>query len=115
MAVPQDVKDIAPELSGESDARVQLFLDQAEMVCTNGMLEANVAAKGQVLLAAHYLTLANRASSGGPITSEKAGDLAVGYGTMEFMGRLDLTAYGSMFKQLCDSNIINPTVVEYNG
>lgn len=84
MAVtPAEFKIRFPEFGSVLDARVQLFLDDAELELDTSRWGDRYD-KGQALLAAHYLTLSLKAASGassssGTVASKSIGDVSVSY------------------------------------
>lgn len=108
-ASPQTVRDIAPELATEPEARLQTFLDFAALSINSSVWGAK-ADFAQALLAAHYLTMANRGGAGGALTSEKVGDLSRSYGQLEGAELYGATAYGMQYVQLRKTLVITPMV-----
>lgn len=113
MVDAQLVKDIAPELTDESDVRIDLFIDICKLRNDAGVW-GDKYDYAVALDACHELTMANRRGSGGPVTSERVGDLAVGYGSFQ-AGKLqspyDMTAYGQMYINLRKTLLVTPIVV----
>jgi hypothetical protein len=109
----QDLKKIAPELESETTPRLQFFIDFA-VLNVNASVFLDKTDKAVTLLAAHFITMANRGGAGGSVASEKVGDLARSYAapsgkTSE--SELATTAYGQMFLTLLKSLSISPRVV----
>lgn len=106
-----DFKKMFPEFAEVPNARLQMFFDfAAENVNRN--IFAEKSDRAEALLAAHFLTLADRGGAAGPITSEKVGDLSRSYGTIKSeQEELAATAYGSMFITMLKSLPITPRVV----
>lgn len=114
MAVtPADIKTLFPEFAAESDARIQLLLDQA-LLSVNASVWGNKADFGIQYLTAHLLTVLNRGGGGasGPITSEKVGDLQRSYASSGAVTHeLGSTGYGLEFLRLRRSLFITPRVL----
>lgn len=107
------VRQIAPELVSESTARIDLFITIAKLRNSESVW-GDKYDYAVALDACHELTMANRTGSGGPITSEKVGDLSVGYGSFQ-SGKnqisYDLTSYGQMYINLRKTLLVTPIVV----
>lgn len=112
--LPADIKDLFPEFASVSDARIQLFIDQASL-SVNASVWGNKADFGIQYLTAHLITVANRGGSGaaGPITSEKVGDLQRSYANNVSASAHELgsTGYGMEFLRLRRSLFITPRVL----
>lgn len=107
---PQDVKLIAPELAGQTNPRIQFFIDLA-VTNVNANVWVEKTDQAVTLLTAHFMTLSNRGGSGGAITSERVGDLATSYSAPSGdMSELGQTAYGQMFVTLMKTLPISPRV-----
>lgn len=109
----QDVKKLAPELESETAPRLQFFIDFA-VKKVNPSYFKDETDTAVILLAAHFVTMANRGGAGGSITSEKVGDLSRGYGAPSGKlseSELATTAYGQMFWTILKSLAISPRVV----
>ena len=106
-----EFKKMFPEFAGESNPRLQLFVDFA-ILNVNRTVWAEKADRAESLLTAHFLTLANRDGVGGPVTSERVGDLSRNYGTIKSDNEdLAQTAYGQMFLTMMKTLPITPRVV----
>ncbi|MFU8806542.1 MAG: DUF4054 domain-containing protein [Bradymonadaceae bacterium] len=100
---------IAPELATESEARIDTFLElAAQRVGAHAF--GKVYVQAVTYLAAHLLTLSNRArdagmAAAGSITSVGTGGLSVSFGQAAGMGdeSLSSTVYGLEFLELRDS------------
>lgn len=107
MAVRDILFDIAPELSttdATAIARVDRFIAYAAAELTADTWGDRLD-MATALLAAHKLTLTGKGGNAtGPVVSERAGDLSVGYANpvsaQDGLDPLDTTAYGIQFKQL---------------
>jgi hypothetical protein len=84
---PATFKARYTEFSTLSDARIQIFLDDAALEMDSGRW-GDLYDRGQAALAAHLLALAERGAAGsttgisgqGPLTSRSVGDVSVGFG-----------------------------------
>lgn len=101
------VVNIAPELADEDSSRIDLFLGFAAL-SVNESVWGTKYDLGVAVMAAHLLTMANRGGNGGPVTSEKVGDLARSYGQMGDKDSLMATSYGQWFVQLRKTLPITP-------
>lgn len=85
MASRDTLRVLAPELAGETNDRLDAFLAMAARRVSASEW-GELYADGCIYLAAHLLTLSNRASSGssgaGPVVSQSTGDLSVSYGAV---------------------------------
>lgn len=109
----QDLKKLAPELETETTSRLQFFIDFAVMN-VNTSYFGDKTDKAVTLLAAHFLSMANRGGAGGSVTSEKVGDLSTSYSAPSGKvseSELATTAYGQMFLTILKSLSISPRVV----
>ena len=105
-----EVKDYAPELSGVLDPRVELFIGfSADFISPEQF--GTKCKHAKILMTCHLLTMANRGSSGGPVTSENVGELSVSYGSVANADQLDSTSYGQTFKALRRTIKTTPIVV----
>lgn len=106
-----DVKALAEELTTVLDAKVNLYIELAKLQ----VLESFWGAKykmGVVTLAAHLLTLMNRAGgSAGSVSSEAVGELSISYSAPTSDSELGTTTYGSMYIALRKTLNITPLVV----
>lgn len=112
--LPQNVKDIAPELSTESDARINIFIAFAENSVYRAYFKAN-ADLAVTLMAAHFLTVSKAQGAGhaGNVTSVSVGQMSKSFGGVTQDGKidgslLDATSYGRWFKQLRSQGVRTP-------
>lgn len=107
------VRAIAPELAGESEPRIDIFIEIAEGRNAESVW-GDLWEKAVALDACHELTMANRSGAGGPINNQKVGDVSVGYGSFK-SGKndvpYDLTSYGQMYLNLRKTILVTPIVV----
>jgi hypothetical protein len=103
------LKAIAPELEGETDERLDTFLELASQR-VGPKAFGKLYAQAVVYLAAHLLTLSNRArdagvAAAGPVTSVGTGGLSLSFGAASSMGdeSLSSTIYGLEFLEIRDS------------
>jgi len=104
-----DVKDLAPELDTEDDARLARFIVHANSYIN----KANWGAKAdfaRAVMAAHLITVSNRKGKGGAVDSEKAGDLSRSYSEGVSKDELGTTSYGQLFISMRRS-IVLPMVI----
>lgn len=108
---------IAPELASIAPLIWDTIL--ADVALEVGTIYGTKQEIAQRYLAAHKLTLSNPESgrnplASGPITSEKTGQLAVSYGSLQngAGNNLDSTIYGQEFKRIRDSCFIGIKVVK---
>ncbi len=98
-----DVKEIATEFAAVADARVDLFIAQAERR-TNRTNWGNKADDGVIYLTAHLLKLdeLQGAAPAGPITARRVHDVSWAYAkTGSGDGdNLDSTAWGRRYKEI---------------
>lgn len=119
MAVtPASVVETAPELASEDPARIQRFIDIAKPYVNLNTWGAAKYDYALELFTAHLLTTAltstttGGSSGGGLVTSEKVGDLSIGYAVAAAApDTLATTKYGSLFLQLRRTLLITPIVV----
>ena len=109
-----DVKSLGSELSTLTDPFIDQYISIAEGLVLEsvwGCAYDNVLK----LMTAHLVTLGSRAGSGGSVTSEKVGDLAKSYSTVNSnakgLSELMLTSYGIMVVQLSKTQIKTPLCV----
>ncbi len=120
MAVtPTLFKTRFPEFSTETDARVQLFLDDATVVL-NVSFWSTKYDLGISYLTAHYLALANKSElgstgSGGVVTGRAVDGASVNYGTATPLDMSDTyyssTVYGSRYLALRKSLGVGACVI----
>lgn len=101
------VIDIAPELADEDSSRIYRFIEFAAL-SVNETIWGSKYDLGVAVMAAHLLTMAGRGGTGGPVTSEKVGDLSRSYGQMGDKDSLMATSYGQWFVQLRKTLPITP-------
>lgn len=103
------VIDVAPELVDVSVSRIDRFIDFAKL-SVNESVWGTKYDLGVAVMTAHLLTVSGRSGSGGPITSEKVGELAQSYGQVNVSGDeyLATTSYGQWFLQLRRTIPITP-------
>ena len=105
------VKLIAPELSTETDGRLDLFLNLASL-SFDSTVWGDKLAMGICLMVAHLVTLANRRGSGGNISSQSVGGVSVSYSNSgQGDDELKTTSYGQMYIKLRKSLVITPLIV----
>lgn len=119
---PSDVKDIAPELAGVSDARVTRFINRAKL-SVNEDVFGDTYDLAVTYLAAHMLAVSPETSGGGAVsqivTSEKVGDLSRTYqesnSSIVEPTSLSRTRYGDEFLRLRRACVISPVVITGSG
>lgn len=115
MSLRADLIVLAPELSEETDARIDMFLGWAALRI-NRRVWGSKADFATLLLTAHMLTRFAAdmvASVSGPVIQEKVGDLASQYGQINLEGdeELSTSTYGAQFAQMRRSIRVSPLVV----
>lgn len=98
---------VAPEFASESTGRLDTFLELAAQRL-DATWWGDLYQQGAVYLAAHLLTLSARASAGvtgaGPIVSQRAHDLSVGFGAVVGVlsedAKMATTSYGIEYLNL---------------
>jgi len=110
------VIDVAPELSGESETRINRFIGLAKLSVSEDVWGAK-ADFATALLAAHYLTMATREGVGGEVKRKRIGEAEIEYGltgggstSTDAVHELNLTSYGKQFLQLRRTLVITPRV-----
>jgi hypothetical protein len=103
------LKQLAPELSSESPSRANIFLDIAKNQVVASVWGDRYT-NGVLLLAAHFMTLANRKGVGGPVTGLSAGDMSISYGSTQAKSDLANTSYGLLYLELRKLNPVPVTV-----
>jgi hypothetical protein len=116
MVTVSQVKAMGPELASVSDAFVQIYLDIVTSCFLGKEFWGDCYDTAVKLMTAHFVTVAGRggASSSGPVTSERVGDLARSYGSFQFDGDIDelsTTPYGVMFITLRRTKLRTPFCV----
>lgn len=107
------VKDIAPDLASEVDARVERFIELAALSVNRTTFGAK-ADLATAVYAAHLMTLSNRGgAAAGPVVSERVGDVSRSYAAPSTKddGALDSTNYGKWFKQIRRECYTGPQVI----
>ena len=88
---PTQLKARFPEFASVDDARVQIFLDDADLAMDSGIW-GKYFDNGQAYLAAHYLAMADKTSGGGsagvsgPITGRTVDGVSVSYSSAQPVG-----------------------------
>jgi hypothetical protein len=112
--VAADVKALGSELASLSDSFVNIYLDIAGCLI-DADAWGDCADQALKLMTAHLLTLATRGGgSGGPVSSERVGDLAIQYGAItgnSDIQELEGTSYGVMLAQLRRAKFFLPLCV----
>lgn len=96
---PEFVRTIAPELSGETNDRINFFLDIADKSIAEPIWGIH-ADYGRGYLAAHLMTISNRGGLAGPVKEEKVGDLSQTFAVSDAATALDSTSYGKEYLRL---------------
>lgn len=109
-----DVIRIAPEFSAEDDSVFDFFIPEAANYINRTVwgVKSNYA---HALFTAHLMKsrggATGGAAPGGPIASERVGDIATTYATTPVVGgSLGTTSYGIQFEQLRRTIITSPIV-----
>lgn len=108
---PEDVQAIAPNLSEMSEEMLDIYIDTAKLFVDEGAWGDRYA-RALKFLAAHLATVGlERAGSGGAVSSERVGDLAVSYSnpTLE-ENSLGSTSYGQIFQAMKKATFFNPVI-----
>lgn len=109
------IKALFPEFAAESDPRVDLFIGFAQN-SISALVWGTLTDQATSYLTAHLLARANAGGAGGgPVTSEKVGDLARGYGqlggkTADSIGELGLSSYGIEYARLRRQIPVTPMI-----
>jgi len=110
-----EFRTIFSEFVAQSDARVQYYMDLAELQ-VGKIVFGNSYAQAVYLLTAHSLTMMDPSrAQNGEKASEKVGDLAVSYSTSSgksLDAELNQTQYGKQFIQMRNALVINPMVLD---
>lgn len=99
------IRALFPEFAAETDARVDLFIGFAGN-SINADVWGTLTDQATSYLTAHMLARANAGGAGGgPVTTEKVGELSRSYGQLggqyaEALGELALTSYGVEYARL---------------
>lgn len=114
---PATFKVLFPEFVAQTDARVQLFLDQASRRISTTSF-GTLYDDAQSYLAAHLIAVSARASgmtlsgASGPVTSETVGPLsksyASNYGATTGADNYDATPYGQEYQRLLSLCFLTP-------
>ena len=94
-----DVLSVASGLDSLSSRAQETILDIVSRQ-VNATAWGDRANDGMIMLAAHLGTVAKRQGVGGPVTSEKLGEMARSYGFMGGRSALSTTAYGMEFERM---------------
>ncbi len=97
-----DVKEIATEFAAVADARVDLFLSEAETRTNRGNW-GNKADRGVIYLTAHLLQMDDlqSAAPAGPLTARRVHDVSWAYGASAFSDEaMGNTAWGRRYIEL---------------
>ena len=116
MVTPADIKVRFPEFATETDARIQIFIDDA-----TSRVNTKCSNSDQMIsyLTAHLLTVANQTTIGVtapilPIASESVGDVSRSYGDTASKSSNDNfytgTAYGMQYLDLRKNCIGHPLI-----
>lgn len=104
-------KKAFPEFADVPNVRLTIFSGMAERNVNRSVWEEK-ADDAEMLLTAHFLTLADRQGAGGAVTQERVGDLSVSYGTSKGnQDELNSTSYGQMFLMMMKTLAITPRVI----
>lgn len=103
------IRALAPELSGESNNRLSLFLNLASL-SVNISVWGTKADYGTSLLAAHMMTVSKRNGVLG-VSMETVGDLSRSYNAIKGDEIMMQTSYGAEYLRLKRSLIITPILV----
>lgn len=107
---PADMKERFPEFASLTDARVQLFIDDAELELAPAEWGDSYK-KGWSYLSAHLLSCSISSATGGgiggangPVASRAVGDVSISFGSNLSMdataGAYNLTPYGQEYWRL---------------
>lgn len=117
MVDPNYLKNIAPELNPETDARLQFFIDIAVEQMPPAIWK-NKLDFATALYACHLLTMFNRKGNA-QTSQEKVGDImrqyAVPKSKSDAVNYLCSTAYGMQLWQLIKTRVTTPYVVGDDG
>ena len=102
MATPADIKAMFPEFCGESNTRIQLYIDMA-VKQVSGACWGTLAECGITYLIAHLMTVSGNAGASGSVKSKKVGDLSITYGGNTNATDLESTGYGSEYSRLLNT------------
>lgn len=96
-----DVKEIATEFAAVADARVDIFIAQAERRTNRGNWGAT-ADDGVIYLTAHLLKLdeLQGAAPAGPVTARRVHDVSWAFAKPMSTEGLDATAWGRRYREL---------------
>lgn len=115
---PDDVRRIAPEFSAEDDSTINFFIAEADKYI-NARAWGSKANYARALFAAHLMKSRGVSGGGnapgGPIQSEKVGDISTTYAVAPPTGNsFNNTPYGMQFEQLKKTLLIGPLVVGFS-
>ena len=110
-----DFRDIFPEFSEYSDTKVNFYLSQA-IKLTNEDNFGELYSNAVYLLTAHFLVISDPSNAkNGAKTSERAGDLSVGYsvGNGNNLGfeQYKQTQYGLQYLSIMAANVLTINVL----
>lgn len=109
---PTDVTNVAPEFSGITQERIDIFVGIVEsFVCENVF---GASAKNAVLFyLLHLLTMSARSGTAGNITAERVGELSRSYGSNPSGENSELaqTSYGMIYLNIRKANVMTATIV----
>ncbi|MBI4449044.1 DUF4054 domain-containing protein [Candidatus Woesearchaeota archaeon] len=119
---PADVKDVAPELASQPDARIVKFIAWAKLSVNEDIFDYKYDL-AVTYLVAHMMSVSPTTSGGAQqsqiVTSEKVGDLSRSYQESESSdtspSSLSRTRYGTEFLRLRSECTISPVVVTGSG
>jgi hypothetical protein len=110
-----ELKEFAPELSSLSGAYLDIWIEMAGLMIDEGVFGTSyeMALKA---LSAHFAVRAGvmgGANGGGPVTSEREGDIAISYGSSADMreDNLNSTGYGQMYLAIRNRTVSTPLCV----
>ena len=115
---PASIKELFPELASQSDARVQLFLDQAARQLSSDTLGERYD-DAQAYLTAHLMTMAQRnsvafaAGASGAVASMTVGPLSRTFssaGSAGYGSDLDVTTYGQEYQRILRLACLTPAL-----
>jgi hypothetical protein len=118
-----DFKIFFPEFATESDARIEVFLNAAELRVSEKVFKSSYALV-IFYLAAHMLSVAKNSEAGGgfgqgtkgSISAEKVGDLSISYGSnpnnpsVGASAEIASTIYGRAYLQLRKEKVVSVTL-----
>jgi hypothetical protein len=109
-----DIKALGTEFSGLSDSMIETYIGIAQCLISEDAWGCCYS-QALSLMTAHLVTLGARAGVGGPVTSERVGDLSRSYGTLNSgtgdINELAQTSYGTMLSMLRRAQFRTPFCV----